>query len=30
MKSLDDLVSLTPDDLRKHRREKFLKIGRNL
>ena len=30
MKSLDGLMSLTSDDLRKHRREKFLKIGRNL
>jgi acetyl-CoA carboxylase carboxyl transferase subunit alpha len=30
MKSLDGLMSLTSDDLKKHRREKFLKIGRNL
>ena len=30
MKSLDGLMSLTSDDLIKHRREKFLKIGRNL
>ena len=30
LKNLNNLASLTPDELRKHRREKFLRIGRNL